>query len=166
GVQLERAVGGARGAGVISGFAVQEGEMRQRYRHVGALTDDLFTERDRTPKVATLIPRDDLVDLAVERHQALWIVCLGVARLRRRRSGEITEAAETLAGFGALRRLGRTAIGCAELSEECLQLPHVLRARRRQVPSLGRIGSDVVQLGNRQIDVLERSAGYTVQRRP
>src|SRR5262245_15277517 len=146
---------------MIASLAVQEGEMRQRYGHVGALTDNLFAKRDRSSKVAALISRDDIVDLAVECHQTLRIVGLGVARLRRRRAGEITEAAETLASLGALRRPGSTAIRCAQLSKECLQLPYILGPRWRQVPLLCRIGGDVVQLGNRQIDVLERSARDT-----
>ena len=113
--------------------------MRERQRHVGTLPHDVLAERDRTAQIAAPVPCDGVIDRAIDGDQPFRIVGVGEARLRGGRAGQVPEAPEPLARFGALRRARRPAVGGAQRRQQELQLANLSRPRRRHVVRLGAV---------------------------
>ena len=151
---------------MMPGLVVEEGEVHERDRHIGPLALDALGGGNRGGEVAALILRHHVFDRAIDRDEPLRIVGVRETCLRHRGGAGIPETAKPLANVGCFGHARGCALVGAQALQNALQFVDVARTRRRQVVLLAGVGSQVVELGNRKIDVLHRPANDTVQRRP
>ncbi len=112
------------------------------------------------------IEPDDLLELRVDRDEALRVVLLGVTIARRGSARCVAEAFQARPGLGAFGDPRRRRAGEGGGPQESPQGGGFRRTRRDRVSLLLRIDGEVVQLGQGQVDVFHSVADEAAQRRP
>jgi hypothetical protein len=144
------------------------GELQVHLRHVRAPADGLLARRDRRFHLARAIERDHVLDAGVERDEVLGIVLRGVAFLpRRAAAGDVAESAQALQGGLVLLHPGVDShLAHSQPGEASTQAFELLRPRGREVPPLAGVDSEVVDLRERQVDVLQAAVDDPTKRGP
>ena len=150
----------------VGAFVLRE-EERQHFLgdlHVRTRRDERLGALQGAREIAGLVGSDGFVQLIIEIDEVLRIVGGGVGGLRRR-AGEIAEA-EQLA-CSSLPTFCRAAV-CVGASARSLARRAVTlrRSSRETVAQLFRIGGQVVELGDRQVDELAAAFDRADERRP
>ena len=158
---VDRRAQGGDGVGGLAPLPLDEREVLVGERHVGPLGDDLRVDRLGRVELALAEQVDALVDGVVEADRAASgrrprcrSSCPG---RRRRRVAERAQAGERL-------RVSRPAARRRRPSRRPSARASSARARSgsaAQVVRLGRIRREVVELGDRQVDVLRRGPTST-----
>jgi len=106
------------------------------------------------------------LELRVQCDEALGIVVLRVALLHRGlgAGSHIAESPQALPGLCALLHALDSAVGGAQPDEQTAHLFEVLGPRRGEIVVLFRIAREIVELRQREIDVLLAVSDHAVER--
>ena len=136
-------------------------ELEQRDGHRRPAFYELATARDRGPQIAGEIQAEDILQHRIQADETLRIVGLGVPRRGRNDCARIADAVQTLECVCSLGPAFRPPIARAKGIEEAAHFFDALRLRVCEVLLLVRVALKVVQLGNREVDVLHSISNET-----
>ena len=140
-----------------------EREMAGGRHHVGPLGQDLPIARDPFVQLPFIVERDRFVHEAIDADEPLGIVPLGIAILRRRRSRHVAERTQPRGNLSRFR-LARPWTSRMKVAEPRAQRAHALRRCAREIVRFAAIARQVVQLRQRQVDVLLAADHHAVER--
>ena len=163
---LERALERLDRVGRAAVTPVDERQLAVRVLRVAALRDDALIEGDRIARTPLLIRLRRAMHRLLELDEPLRIVVVRIAFAHGgRAAAHVSERSQTLERLGRLfaRPAGRRQV---EALEDVDQHLRPARAHGRDVGRLFRIAREVVELGDRQINVFLAADEHTAQRRP
>jgi hypothetical protein len=160
--RAQRRDGGRR----IAQLPLQHREMRVRDLHGGMGREHPLVDRHRLRRPPALVEIDGAMDVLVDPDEPLRIVSLGVPRFGRRVPAHVPERPQAVRRFG----VGGTSVGpsgaCRDSAQREIEDALPIRRPTDEIGSLSRIRRQVIEFGNRQIDVLLASDDDAAKGRP
>jgi hypothetical protein len=146
-------------------FPLQHRQLRVCHLHRRALGNHLAVDRDGLGGTPVLVQLDRVAELLVDADETLRVVGLRVVRLRGRRPRHVAERLQPRARLGVFGAAARRRRGAVD-PQAALERPLTLGLMPGETVGLRLIGPKIVELRNRQFDVLVAAHEDARQRRP